>query len=206
MARHPFHRKRNPARNETMEEPPVFMRWFVSREIPSFTSVLLVESGSRHLVENLLPWLQENAPEARVDLLTCFSGAPAGLDASTSSIFRVTDYPRRPARLQLLKQLAANEYTICGIVCSGEPILATWKWIVAARLPAKIFVLNENGDLFWLDRGHWASIRHFIAYRAGLTGAGAVRTLARVAVFPFTLLYLLLYAGAVHLRRRIRTL
>lgn len=182
------------------------MRWFISREIPPFTRVLLVESGSRHLVENLLPWLDSADPEAHIDLLTCFSGAPAGLDAPVSSIFRVTDYTGRAARLQLLKRLAANRYTVCGIVCSGETLLATWKWIVAARLPAKIFVVNENGDLFWLDRGHWPSIRHFIAYRAGLTGAGAVRTLARVAVFPFTLLYLLLYAGAVHLRRKIRTI
>ncbi len=182
------------------------MRWFVSREIPPFTRVLLVESGSRHLIENLLSWLHENAPEAHIDLLTCFGGAPTGLDPATTSIYRVTDHPGRSARLALLKHLAANEYTICGIVCSAEPLLATWKWVVADALSAKIFIVNENGDLFWLDRGHWPSIRHFIAYRAGLTGAGAVRTLARVAVFPFTLLYLLMYAGAVHLRRKIRTL
>ena len=40
--------------------------------------------------------------------------------------------------------------------------------------------------------------RRAIAVHAG---AGAVRTLARLFSFPFTLLYLLLYAAAVHVRR-----
>ena len=35
-------------------------------------------------------------------------------------------------------------------------------------------------------------------------GPGAVRTLTRLALFPFTLLFLLLYAAAVHLRRQCR--
>ncbi len=80
------------------------------------------------------------------------------------------------------------------------------KWMLAARLPGKVFVLNENGDSFWLDHGHLPAIRYFILFRAGLTGAGAVRTLARVVLFPFTLLYLILYALTVHLRRTLRTL
>jgi hypothetical protein len=81
--------------------------------------------------------------------------------------------------------------------------MTKWKWVIAARLPAKFFILNENGDYFWLDYGHWALIRHFALYRAGLAGAGAVRTLARLALFPFTLLFLLCYAAAVHLTRRV---
>ena len=93
-----------------------------------------------------------------------------------------------------------------GIICSDEPIMAKWKWVLAARLPGKVFILNENGDYFWLDRGHLSNVRHFILFRAGLTGAGAVRTLARLALFPFTLLYLILYAATIHLRRRLRTL
>ena len=96
---------------------------------------------------------------------------------------------------------AANRYTIVGIICSAEPIMTKWKWVLAARLPGKVFVLNENGDYFWIDRGHLANIRYFVLFRAGLTGAGAVRTLARVVLFPFSLLYLILYALTVHLRR-----
>jgi hypothetical protein len=38
----------------------------------------------------------------------------------------------------------------------------------------------------------------------GRAGPGAVRTLTRLALFPFTLLYLLLCAAAAHLRRACR--
>ena len=92
------------------------------------------------------------------------------------------------------------------MICSNEPIMTKWKWVLAARLPAKVFILNENGDYFWLDRGHLSNIRNFVLVRAGLTGSGAVRTLARLVSFPFTLLYLILYALTVHLRRKLRTL
>jgi hypothetical protein len=88
-----------------------------------------------------------------------------------------------------------------GIICSGEPIMAKWKAALALRLPAKIFVINENGDYFWVDWGHWAAIREFVLLRSGLAGAGAVRTVARIVCFPFTFLYLLLYATTVHTRR-----
>ena len=74
---------------------------------------------------------------------------------------------------------------------------------MAARLPAKVFVLNENGDYFWVDWGHWSIIRHFALFRAGLAGSDAVRTLARLALFQFTLLYLLSYEATVHLARRL---
>jgi hypothetical protein len=38
----------------------------------------------------------------------------------------------------------------------------------------------------------------------GLAGSGAVRTLASALAFPFTLLYLLLYAAVEHARRALR--
>jgi hypothetical protein len=76
--------------------------------------------------------------------------------------------------------------------------------MLGLRVPAKIFVINENGDYFWLDRHHLASLRQFVLYRSGLAGAGAVRSLVRLISFPFTLLYLLLYATAVHARRALR--
>jgi hypothetical protein len=95
---------------------------------------------------------------------------------------------------------------VLGILCSGEPIMTKWKWALAARLPAKVFVINENGDYFWLDWGNWRTILRFTINRAGLAGPGAARTLLRAALSPFTLSYLLLYAGAVHLRRAVRLL
>ena len=92
-----------------------------------------------------------------------------------------------------------------GIVCSGEPLMTKWKAALLWQVPAKVFVINENGDYFWLDRLHLKPIREFVLLRAGLAGAGAVRTLARLISFPFTLLYLLLYATVVHTRRALRS-
>ena len=81
--------------------------------------------------------------------------------------------------------------------------MTKWKWWLAAKIPAKLFIVNENCDFFWTDRGQWRLMLHFVFFRAGLTGAAAVPAIARLLFFPVTLSYLLLYAATVHLRRRI---
>lgn len=182
------------------------MRFFFRRRIPAFDRILLVESGARHLSERLLPLLRRNHGEQMVmDLVTCYAGLPAGFPPETV-VFRTSDYPGRAGFKRLSAELRARSHSLVGIICSDEPILAKWKWVIAARLPAKLFVINENCDYFWVDYSNWRIIGHFILFRAGLAGPGAVRTLARLALFPFTLLYLLLYAAAVHLRRQCRRL
>jgi len=166
----------------------------------------MIESGSRHLAEDLLPGLYEiHGPNMRLDLVTCFAGVPKSFRSDYGQVYRVTDYAGRAGRAQLYRLLDLNRYDICGMICSGEPIMTKWKWALAARFPAKVFILNENGDYFWFDRSNLHIIRHFILYRAGLTGAGAVKTLVRLALFPLTLTYLLLYAATAHLGRRVRT-
>jgi hypothetical protein len=182
------------------------MRYFLSKIVPPFSRVLLVESGSRDLFEDLLGGLYNLHPKMKADLITCYGGVPKNFRADLGTVYRVTDYPDANSRKRLYKNLAANRYVVVGIICSAEPIMTKWKWMLAARLPGKVFVLNENGDYFWLDRGHLGAIRHFVLFRAGLTGTGAVRAVARLVLFPFTLLYLILYAATVHLRRKIRTL
>jgi hypothetical protein len=182
------------------------MRGLLSRSIPPFSRVLLVESGSRQRVEELLPGLYETYPAMRADLATCYAGLPDGFREDCGQVFRITDYPSRPARKRLFSELRTRGYDVVGILCSAEPIMTKWKWALAFRIPAKVFVLNENGDYFYLDRCHWTTIWHFMIFRAGLAGAGAVRTVARLVLFPFTLAYLLLYAAMAHLRRRLRTL
>ena len=179
---------------------------FLSKGQPPFSRVLLIESGSRHLYENLLGNLYNFYPEMQADLVTCYAGAPDNFRPDRGSVYRVTDYPGAQSRKRFYEELARNHYTVAGVICSAEPIMTKWKWMLAARLPVKVFVLNENGDYFWLDRGHLTTIWHFMLFRCGLTGAGAVRTLARLVLFPFTLLYLILYAAAVHLRRKLRTI
>jgi hypothetical protein len=182
------------------------MRHFFTRSVPPVSRVLLVESGSRDLFETLLPVLYQNHPEVICDLVTCYAGAPKNFREDQGAVYRVADYPAGPARQQFYKKLGANGYNIVGIICSAESIMTKWKWMLAARLPGKILILNENGDYFFVDYGHLATIRYFVLFRAGLTGSGAVRTLARVVLFPFSLLYLILYAITVHSRRILRTL
>jgi hypothetical protein len=182
------------------------MRYFLTKSVPPFSRVLLVESGRRDLFEELLSGLYNLHPKMKADLITCYAGVPKNFRSDLGAVYRVTDYPHGSSRQRLYKQLAANKYVIVGIICSAEPIMTKWKWMLAARLSGKVFVLNENGDYFWLDRGHLGAIRHFALFRAGLIGTGAVRAVARLVLFPFTLLYLILYAATVHFRRKLRTL
>jgi hypothetical protein len=181
------------------------VRYFFTRRQPEANRILLIESGSRYLFEGLIPGIRAAyGDEIPVDLVTCFAGLPEGFDPARTRVYRVTDYRGRAAQRALLRELLAARHSIVGIICSGEPIMTRWKWALAIRLPAKVFVLNENGDYFWLDWGHAKTIRHFVLFRAGLAGVGAVRTLARLALFPFTLLYLILYASFYHSRRALR--
>jgi hypothetical protein len=186
------------------------LKYFFQRGHPPFTKVLLIESGSRRLFDGLIPGLLAMyGPQLQIDLVTCFAGAPEGFkgpEGLIGEVFRVTDYTGRAGRKRLYAELAERNYPIAGIICSGEAIMTKWKWVLALRLPAKLFVLNENADYFWFDWAHWRIMSHFVLYRAGLTGAAAIPTIARLLFFPASLSYLLLYAAAVHLRRRLRLL
>jgi hypothetical protein len=177
----------------------------LTRRLPSADAILLVESGSRDLLERVIPSLRETwGPEVAIDLVTCYSKLPRGLDPQTSRVYRVPEYRGRQGRTRLYRELRRNRYGLMGVICSGEPLMTKWKWALGFQIPAKIFIINENGDYFWLDRGHLDVVRQFVILRAGLAGTGAVRTLARVFSFPFTLAYLLLYATTVHARRALR--
>jgi hypothetical protein len=180
------------------------VRYFLSRHIPQPHRILLVESGSRNLLEKVLPVLRDTwGGEIDIDLLTCYARLPKGFPPETR-VYRTTDYRTREARRRLFAELAENGYALTGIICSGEPIMLKWKWVAALKLRAKLFLINENGDFFWFDRGHLDLIRQTALLRTGLAGAGAVRTLARMVSFPFTLAYLLLYASVAHARRALR--
>jgi hypothetical protein len=178
------------------------LRYFFTRTIPGIHRVLLVESGSRHLIENFLPvFLEHYGAKIETGLVTCYAGDPAGF---RGRVWRVADYPDPKQRQRLYAELTERGYDAIGIVCAAEPIMTKWKWALAAKIPAKLFVINENSDFFWCDRGNWNAIFGFAMFRAGMTGAAAIPTLARLIFFPLTLAYLLLFAGVAHLRRRLR--
>jgi hypothetical protein len=184
---------------------PLSMRFFFRRRVPELERVLLIESGSRHILEAFLRRFQANHPEVRgFDLVTCFDGVPSPLESRGARVWRVSDYGGAAARRRLLRELREAGHPAAAMLCSGEPIMTRWKWALAALLPVKVLVVNENADYFWLDRSNWKIIRHFVLFRAGLTGAGAVRTAAGIVAFPFVLAYLLGYTGWVHLRRALR--
>jgi hypothetical protein len=180
------------------------VRWFLSRRVPAIERVLLVESGSRSLAERVLPILRATMGERLpVDLVTCYPGLPAGFPPETR-VFQVSAYAGRAGRRLLYRELRRGSYSALGVLTSGEPIMTKWKWALAVRVPAKVFLINENADYFWLDRGHWRLLRRLAAMRLGLSGSGAARTLAQLLAFPFVVGYLLLYAGFVHTRRVLR--
>jgi len=180
------------------------VRYLLTGRHPEAAAILLVESGSRGILEQLAPHLRQSwGKGVHIDLVSCFATLPQGFPPETR-IYRVADYRGREGRRKLYRELAANRYSHAGMVCSAEPLMTKWKWMLAWRLPAKIFVINENSDYFWLDRTHWSNIWTFVLLRTGLAGSGAVRILARLISFPFTLAYLLLYAATVHTRRALR--
>ncbi|HWB86378.1 MAG TPA: hypothetical protein VG675_19710 [Bryobacteraceae bacterium] len=181
------------------------MRYVLTPRLPDVTAILLVESGSRDILERLIPGLRATwGAGVPIDVVTCFATPPRGLEVENTRVYRVSDYRGRPSRRRLYQELSARHYSLIGVLCSAEPVMTKWKWALAARLPAKVFIVNENGDYFWLDRAHGRPIRQFVLFRSGLAGAGAVRTLVRALSFPFSLFYLLLYATIVHTRRALR--
>jgi len=139
----------------------------------------------------------------QADLVTCFAAPPEGFQGR---VFNVNDYRGRDARKRLYAELAARDYNACGIICSGEPLMTKWKWVLGAKLKSKIFIVNENCDYFCVDWGHTRMLLHVALFRLGLTGGAAIPTIARLLFFPFVLAYLISYAGIVHLRRKLRTL
>ena len=180
------------------------MRGILGTAIPKFQRVLLIESGSRELLEGLIPGIYKNhGPDTIIDVVTCYAGEPRGL-AVSGSVYRLSDYGGSDGRVRLVHTLLVRNHNVYGMICSGEVIMARWKWYLAYHIPAKTFVLNENGDYFWLDRGHTKLIWSFLLFRAGLAGAAAVPTFLRLLAFPFTLCFLLVFACFVNLRRRIR--
>ena len=179
------------------------LRYVLRRKIPASPRILLIESGSRGVVEKLLPRLPYALGTVEVDLVTCYAGRPSGLNGT---IFNVNEYGGPGGRGRLFADLTSRNYQLAGLLSTGEPIMTKWKWWLAYKLPAKIFVINESSEFFWCDWGNVGKAKSLALQRAGLTGGAVITTLARLILMPVTVVFLLTYAGTVHLRRAIRLL
>jgi hypothetical protein len=180
---------------------------FFSCRIPHLTRVVLVESGPRPLYDDFIGALYDiHGAHIQVDLVTCYAGQPRGFRPENGRIYRVQDYRGWDGAKRLATELRAKQPTVVGILCTGAPVMAKWKWLLAAALKSKLFVMNENGDYFWVDYTNWKLILHFMAFRAGMTGDNGVWLPLRLLVFPIGLAWLAAYAAWLHGRRWMRSL
>ncbi len=181
------------------------MDLFFSQRIPNFHRVVLVESGPRRLFDGFVGDLyQIHGEHIRIDLVTCFSGLPDGFRPENGRVLRVQDYPGWDGAQRLARECRSWGPEVVGIICAGVPVMSKWKWLLAAALRSKVFILNENGDYFWLDYSNWKTIWHFFAFRAGMTGANSVLLPVRLLLYPLGIAALAAYAAWMHGRRWLR--
>lgn len=153
------------------------------------------------MLEKLLPALPHIFGNVEIDIVTCFAGEPRDVNGT---VFNIHKYGGPSGRDRLFADLNSRSYRLAGILSTGEPIMTKWKWWLAYKLPVKVFVINENADFFWCDWGHARVVRNFALMRVGFSGTSAVPAIARLIFLPITATFLLSYAAAVHLRRRLR--
>lgn len=121
----------------------------------------------------------------------------------SGTIYLTHDYRTPAARNELVRTLKNNQYDMIGIICSGEAIMTRWKWFLAWKIQAKVFIINENSDWFWLDRGNIRTIKSLVSNRTGMSGSGILRQPFKLLLFPLTLAYLAAYATLIHIRRKV---
>ncbi len=179
------------------------MKWFLRRSMPSVTRVLLVESGPRADAERLLRLLRDAVGDVPVDLFTCLPDAPAGLGDS-SRAWR--SYHARTPRQQwrMLRRLRRERHELAAVLCSDTPLLGAWKIALVAALPAKIVLVDEDGEFIWLDRSHWRQALDLAVSRSGIRNPEFARRVGQVLMLPFGLCILLAFAARVHAGRLLR--
>ena len=166
--------------------------------------MLLIESGPRDLCRRVIPRLRETfGGGLQIDLLRCLPDDPPGLSGG-AAVWRTLDAAGAFERWALLRALRRERHPAAAMLCAGDAIMGPWRFALLVMLRAKFLIVNENADFFWLDRGNFGAMRQFLLRRTSLRDPFAARTLARLAVFPFTLAYLLAFAARVHIVRALR--
>lgn len=177
------------------------MRGFFTRVLPAPERVLLIESASRETGERALATLRKAfGDETPIDLFHCQAAPLEGVDKS----WQASDYPGSSARFGLVRQLRSRQPSIAAAIFADDPTLGPWKWFLLATLNSKFLILNENGDFFWVDRGHLPNLFDMFQRRVGFAGDTVTQAIAGLLAFPFVVAYLAAYAAYVHLVRGVR--
>lgn len=174
------------------------MRYFFRSRIPDAADVLLIESGSPQVARRALKRIRLIFPGARYHLCTC---RPALDVAGFASVFQAGDYRTGWQKLKLVLSFCRRGWNVLVILCTGEPTLWRWKMLALLLMPAKVLVVNENADFFWLDWSHRRTLRSLAGIRWGVNLEDSCLTLLRLLVFPLTFFFLLATAGWLYLRR-----
>lgn len=180
------------------------MRGVLSSCEASFDQILVVESCPRELTERFLRHVYDEQRSRRVDLVSCYAGAPRAFDSARGAIFSIHQPEIAASRGKFISGLNSSPYTLVAIFCAGTPVLNKWKWAIALRTRAKVLIVNERADFFCFDlAGRNAAVR-LLAERVSLPVSIDVRAIAKALLVPLTIAFLLCYAGRAHMWRLIR--
>jgi hypothetical protein len=188
---------------DSLRQSPLFDRllFLLSRWSPKLERVLVIESGARSAAERFLARLYVEEPAEQVDVLTCYDSPPRTFDASRGRVFYTHKAQTGSARAHLFRGFREARYSAVCMLCTGDDIMTKWKWAAAARLRAKVMIVNENADTFWLDRGHLRELRGMARDRVGSAWLIPIRIAYQALAFPFTITVLLGFAALAHGRR-----
>src|SRR5579884_1871662 len=164
------------------------MKDFFRRRVPVPGDILLIESGSPDVALRATAGIRKFFPKARFHLCTCFANSVA---EGYESVYRVTEYPGTWKKLGLLFAFRRRPWDVLVILCTREPILWRWKALAALLIPAKVLIVNENADFFWLDWANRRAMRLLLSHRWGVNLEQSFYTLLRALIFPVTFLILL---------------
>src|SRR5687768_1258048 len=174
------------------------MKHFFRQKFPPSGDILIIESGASQVTDRACPGLRRLYPEARFHLATCW---PNRRSAEFAEIFSVVDYAGRGTKLGLLRQFRRHGYTVLVVLCTGQPVMSLWRALSLVLVPAKVIIVNENADFFWLSWENRATLRAFLGARWGINLRHSAMILLRAAAFPLTILFLMLTALFYYLRR-----
>ena len=190
-------------RVDSLRQTPPFNRllFLLSRWTPKLERVLVIESGARGAAEKFLARLYIEEPAHLVDLLTCYGSPPASFDPGRGQIFYTHKARSGSARAELFREFRAARYSAVCMLCTGDDIMTKWKWMAALRVPAKVMIVNESADTFWLDRGHIRELKGMARDRVGSAWLMPLRIAYQIVAFPFTISILLGFAAVAHGKR-----